>query len=446
MVFDRMYVRIIVLLSIFWIAGTNMAWADSGKIVSAIDASSADVSKVSQKIHELAEQGYQEIASSKLLMDELRKAGFKVEGNLKAPSIQNLDESHPAARIKPLYQALKEGVFKTAFRAEMPGKAPGPTVTIMLEYDALSNGHSCGHNLIATSGLMAALGLAAVMPETPGKLVVLGTPAEELGPWGGKILLLDAGHFDGTDIVFITHPGDRWNTTDKLLSSRTAVFTFKGKASHAAAAPHKGINALNATRLTFTCTDMIRGHLRQDLRIHGIITKGGAQRNIVSELAQADFSIRALDVPTMEDAYEKVVNCAKAGALGTGATLEFEPPPYGLLSPLATSLRKVVIDQARALGVPESDIKDSEDLGSGDLGNVGHVYPTVNLKFKSAPEGTAGHSNEFRAAVITPEAFKATVLAAKTVAFSAYDFLKHPEKVKALKAEFEKEKGKEKKP
>lgn len=433
---------VMVLILALFIA--NLARGDEKKIVSTIDQAAPAIREISKKIHGFAEQRYEEYKSSQVLMDELRKYGFKVTGDLKVPPDPSLSKSDPDAASEGLYKSLTEGTLKTAFRAELMGKGPGPTITIMIEYDALPNGHSCGHNLIATSGLLAAIGLAGIMPETPGRLLVLGTPAEESGPRGAKIFMLDGGHFDGSDIVFITHPSDRWNAGGPLLSSRMALFTFKGKSSHAAAAPHKGINALHAVIHTFNGVDLIRGHLRQDVRIHGIITKGGEKRNIVPDIAQCDFSIRALDVPTLEDAYQKVVNCAKAGALVTGATLDFTPPHTFLKSPIPVpSFGKMLIDQARILGVPESDIKPSVDFGSGDLGNVGHVYPTVNFNFKVAPEGTAGHSNAFRDAANSDQGWIGTVTAAKAVALAAYDLLTHPEKVKAIHDQFKDQKARE---
>jgi aminobenzoyl-glutamate utilization protein B len=154
-------------------------WADPQKILSAIDAGSSTCKAVSQQIFEYKELGQQEVKSSRLLMDELKKLGFLVTGDLKVPD-----------------DLVKGGISKTAFRAEMQGKGPGPTVTIMIEYDALKNGHSCGHNLIATSGLMAAAGLAKVMKETPGRILVIGTPDEERGSLGGgKVALLEGNHF-----------------------------------------------------------------------------------------------------------------------------------------------------------------------------------------------------------------------------------------------------------
>ena len=151
-------------LAIITMFTASWVWADPQKVLSAIDANNANCKMVSQKIWEFKELGQQEFKSSALLMEELRKLGFTVTGDLKVPA-----------------DLVKDGIAKTAFRAELQGKGPGPTVTIMVEYDALKNGHACGHNLISTSGLLAAAGIAKIMPETPGRLLVIGTPDEERG-------------------------------------------------------------------------------------------------------------------------------------------------------------------------------------------------------------------------------------------------------------------------
>jgi amidohydrolase len=407
---------------------TTSAWADEKKVVSAIDAASSNCKVVSQKIFDYKELGQQEFKSSQLLMEELRSLGFKVTGDLKVPA-----------------DLVKDGFAKTAFRAEITGKGPGPTITIMLEYDALKNGHACGHNLIATSGLLAAAGLARVMQDMPGRVIVIGTPDEERGSLGGgKVALLEGGHFEGSDIVLITHPGDRWSMDQRLLAMKRATFTFKGKSAHAAAAPHKGINALRAVILTFNAVDTLREHVRQDVRIHGIIKKGGDLVNVVPELAEAEFAVRALDTGTMEETYDKMLNCAKAGELATGAKLEFKEPRTSLKAPIIVpALAKMVIDQVRFLGIPDDAIKDQTEFASSDLGNVGHAYPTVNLWFKIAAEGTALHSDAFRDGAASEEGWKATVIAAKAIALTAYDLLSHPEKAKTIQEKFKDLKAKE---
>jgi len=349
------------------------------------------------------------------------RLGFKVTGDLKVPP-----------------DLVTGGISKTGFRAELKGNGPGPTITIMLEYDALPNGHSCGHNLIATSGLLAAAGLAAVMPETSGRILVIGTPDEERGSLGGgKVALLEGGHFEGSDIVLITHPGDRWNVDQRVLAMKHALFTFRGVSAHAASAPYKGINALNAVILTFNAVDMLREHLRQDVRIHGIIPKVGEAVNAVPDLAQGEFAVRALDTATMDLAYQKLVNCAKAAELASGAKLEFSEPRVALEAPIPVPfLLSLVMNNVKLLGVSAEDIRDKDDLASSDLGNVGHAYPTVNLTFKIAPDGTAAHWDVFREAASSDEAWKATTIAGKAIALTAYELLTHPDKVKQIQETF----------
>ncbi len=225
---------------------------------------------------------------------------------------------------------------------------------------------------------------------------------------------------------------------------KRATFVFKGKSAHAAQAPHKGINALRGAILTFNGVDMLREHVRQDVRIHGIIKKGGDLVNVVPELAEAEFAVRALDTATMEEVYQKVINCAKAGELVTGAKLEFNEPRVSLKAPIIIpAFAKMVIDQVRALGISDNDIKDQQDFASSDLGNVGYSYPTVNLWFKIAPEGTALHSDAFREYAASDEGWKATIIAAKAIALTAYDLLTHPEKVKEVQEKFKELKAKE---
>ncbi|MHC1726213.1 MAG: M20 family metallopeptidase [Syntrophobacteraceae bacterium] len=415
-------------LFLFMPTAVRAAPAAEGQVIAAIDEKAGTGRMVSQKIFELREAGREEFKSSQLLKEELGKLGFKVTENLPVPP-----------------DLVEGGISKTAFRAELAGKGPGPTITIMLEYDALRNGHSCGHNLIASSGFLAAAGLSRIMAETPGRLLVIGTPDEERGSLGGgKIALLEGGHFAGTDVVLITHPSDRWSLTQRILAMKRATFAFKGKASHAAAAPHKGISALDAVLLTFNATDMLREHVREDVRIHGIIKKGGDQVNVVPELAEAEFAVRALDTSTMEEVYAKVLNCAKAGALATGANLDFREPRTFLKAPVRVpAFVKMVTENLKSLGVRDSDIEADAAFGSSDLGNVGHAYPTMNLMFKAAPDGTALHSDEFREAAASDSAWTATVIAAKAVALTAHQLLTQPNKMEEIKSKFKELKEKE---
>ncbi|WP_319240244.1 amidohydrolase [uncultured Propionivibrio sp.] len=399
-----------------------LVWADEQALLAAIDAKSGAVREVSQKIFEFRELGQQEFKSSQLVMEELRKLGFKVEGNLKVPE-----------------DLVKGGVARTAFRAELAGKGPGPTVTVMLEYDALPNGHSCGHNLISGSGLLAVAGLAEVMKDLPGRLLVIGTPDEERGSLGGgKIALLEGKHFEGSDVVLITHPGSTWSVDKPLLAMKRATFVFKGKAAHAAAAPEQGINALDAAIQTFNGINALRQHLRQDVRIHGIIKKGGDAVNVVPALAEVEFAARALDTPTMLDAYGKLINAAKAAAMAAGATMEYTPPRTALLSPvMVPEYLALVRKNIREAGVPAGEvINDPAPLGSSDLGNVGHAYPTVNIMFKVAPEKVALHEDAMLNYTVPSAGWPATVQAAKAMALTAHDLLNDPALTKRIVDKF----------
>lgn len=412
--------RLSVLLAALWAAN---GLADERQLLQAIEAQSGAIKQVSQQIFEFKELGQQEFKSSQLVVDELRKLGFKVETDLKVPD-----------------DLVKGGVAKTAFRAELPGKGPGPTVTIMLEYDALPNGHSCGHNLISGSGLLAAAGLSKVMKDLPGRLLVIGTPDEERGSLGGgKIALLEGKHFEGSDVVLITHPGSTWSVNKPLLAMKRATFVFKGKAAHAAAAPEQGINALDAAIQTFNGINALRQHLRQDVRIHGIIKKGGDVVNVVPALAEVEFAARALDTPTMLDAYAKLINTAKAAALASGTTMEYKPPRTELLSPvMVPEYLELVTKNIQQAGVPVDDlVKDPQPLGSSDLGNVGHAYPTVNIMFKVAPKTVALHEDAMLKYTVPDEGWPATVQAAKAVALSAHDLLNDPEKTKRIVGKFQ---------
>ncbi len=420
-VLARRLVRVSVLLSALW---GGFAGADEAQLLAAIDARAEAVKAVSQQIFEFRELGQQEFKSSQLLMDELRKLGFSVQGDLKVPE-----------------DLVKGGIAKTAFRAELKGKGPGPTVTVMLEYDALPNGHTCGHNLISGSGLLAAAGLAQVMKDLPGRLVVIGTPDEERGSLGGgKIALLEGKHFEGSDVVLITHPGDSWMVDKPLLAMKRATFVFKGKAAHAAAAPEMGINALDAAIQTFNGINALRQHLRQDVRIHGIIKKGGEVVNVVPALAEVEFAARALDTPTMLDAYAKLLKSAEAAALASGATLEYKPPRTALLAPV---LVPEYLDLVRAsivrAGVAESEIaREGAPLGSSDLGNVGHAYPTVNIMFKVAPRSVALHEDAMLKYTVPDAGWAVSVQAAKAVALSAHALLSDPARVRSIKTSFQK--------
>ena len=180
--------------------------------------------------------------------------------------------------------------METAF--EGSAGTTGPVVAVLCEYDALPGiGHACGHNIIATAGLGAGLAAAVVAEELGGRIRILGTPAEEGG--GGKQFMLERGAFDGVDAALMVHPADADLENITSLAVQQAAVTYKGRAAHAAAAPEKGLNALDAAVLGYVNIAALRQHIAPDERIHGIITDGGEKANIVPVRAAANWYVRS---------------------------------------------------------------------------------------------------------------------------------------------------------
>jgi amidohydrolase len=376
----------------------------------ALDGLAGELETLSRQIHDHPELGYQEVQACAWLSAFLETKGFRVERGV--------------------------GGVPTAFRATIAGSGDGPTVAIMCEYDALpSIGHACGHNIIATAGAGAGVGLAAVRARLPrGQVQVIGTPAEEGG--GGKVRLLRAGVFEGVDCAMMIHGFDRTILHQDLLGIVRVDFEYAGKAAHAAADPWAGVNALDACIQTFNAVSMLRQQVRSDCRIHGIIVNGGAAANIIPEYAKATFYVRAPRIDTMWELYRRVVACAEGAARATGATLTvtqnemvYEPLKRNqvLLDLFRTNMR----DAGLAEGEPVPD-----RLGSSDVGNVSQVLPTIQPMVAIAPTGMAIHTREFVDAAIKPLAHAGMLAAAKTMAMTAYDLLADPARVRAAQAEF----------
>ncbi|MBS1838736.1 MAG: amidohydrolase, partial [Actinobacteria bacterium] len=196
--------------------------------------------------------------------------------------------------------------LETAFVAE--AGTTGPVVAVICEYDALPGvGHACGHNVIAAAGLGAGLAAACLADELGGRVKVVGTPAEEGG--GGKVELLDAGAFDGVDAAVMVHPADHDLPTMSTLAIQRLSVTYAGEASHAAAAPWEGRNALDAAVLGYVNVAALRQHIRPDERVHGIFTEGGDQANVVPRRAAASWYVRSASTSGLQALKERVLTC-----------------------------------------------------------------------------------------------------------------------------------------
>jgi amidohydrolase len=346
-------------------------------VTQAVDALRQELVDISLDIHAHPELNYQEYHAAQVLADALEYHGFQVERGV--------------------------GGVETAFRGVISGgEGDGPTVALLAEYDALPGiGHGCGHNLIAMSNLAAGLAALAAMPSLPGRLVVLGTPAEEGG--GGKIRLLEAGVFTDVDVALSSHPSsnrtlipvDIPQDQSWSLAMVGHRYAYHGKAAHAAVVPHEGINALNAVIHLFTGIDALRQHLRDDVRIHGIITDGGKAPNVVPDFAAANFMLRSRDRDYLREVVDKVRQVAEGAAQLTGARLEILPahPMYENVRPNAV-LVKAARANAEAIGMP-IDATPSGWNGGGastDFGNVSQVLPAYYLRFAVSQEPVPGHS------------------------------------------------------
>jgi amidohydrolase len=390
-------------------SGDHTMSAVKDQIAAAVDRLGDELESLSHRIHDNPELGYQEVKASGWLADFLADQGFKVERG-----VAGVD---------------------TAFRATIE-TGQGPSIAILCEYDALpAIGHACGHNVIATAGVGAGAALAAVRDQLPkGRIHVVGTPAEEGG--GGKVRLIRGGVFRDVDAAMMIHGWDRWVPHQDLLGVVRVGFEFTGKAAHASADPWEGVNALDGVIQTFNNVGMLRQQVRPDVRIHGIVTSGGAAPNIIPEYAAAMFYVRAASLDYLADLQKRVIACAEGAAKATGCALKvteydntYEPMKRNRT--LADAFR---VNMQR-VGVPESpELK--ERLGSSDVGNVSQVIPTIQPYVRIAPEGTPWHSRAFAEAAVSPLAREGMLAAAKVMAMTTLDLLTEPGLLDRAKQEF----------
>jgi len=321
--------------------------------------------------------------------------------------------------------------LETAFRASFPSRVGEPTVAILAEYDALPEvGHGCGHNIIATAAIGAGIAVGAIAAELPGAAVVLGCPAEEsaVPAAGGKIPLIEHGYFDDVDAAIMIHPGtEDYVPLDTSLVAYGIELEFHGKPAHAAAAPHEGINALDAVIQTFNGISALRQQLKPDVRIHGVITHGGKAPNVIPPYTAARFRIRANDPVYAREVVDKVVRCAEAGALAAGARLEWRQyiKPYQNMIP-NTGVAGLIAANMEAVGMRISD-RQREGAGSTDFGNVSHVVPAAQATLRICGDECGWHSKEVAASTITPDGHAAILKGARTLALTTIDLLCRPE-------------------
>ncbi|WPH01584.1 Hypothetical protein R9X50_00443200 [Acrodontium crateriforme] len=380
---------------------------------------------INKKIHANPELAFKEFFAHDLISSYLESLGFKVQRS-----------SHE---------------LETSFDSSIG--AGGRQVVFCCEYDALPGiGHACGHNLIATSSIAAFLGAAHALVELklPGRIRILGTPAEESG--GGKAVLIDNGAFNPPEDIaaaIMAHPlathslnriGAEYSGLAGLIFLASYKFRveFRGKNAHAAGEPWNGVNALDAAVQTYTNISMMRQQIRPDERMHGIIESGGQASNIIPDYTRMSWGVRAPTLERAEKLFQRAKACCEASALATGCTVEIiQTPTYANLRANETLCKAYVEDMA-AIGEQVHLHQDKPFTASTDMGNVSHLVPSFHGAFAvpTAP-GVALHSPQFATAAATHEGHDAAIKCSKGMALLALRLLVDEDTAKAAWADFE---------
>lgn len=365
------------------------------------------------QIHAKPEVSNYEFFACETLSNHLKSLGFEVE--------------------------LNAAGHRTGFAASYDSKKPGPTVAFLAEFDALTGlGHGCGHNLYGCQSSLAGAALKQIADEIGGQVRVYGTPGEEGGEQGSsKGSFVREGYFKDVDFAIGVHPGSgkEHGLTSKNLGCVPIDIEFWGVSSHAAGAPEKGINALDAMILTFNGISMLRQQLTSDVRIHGVITNGGKAPNSIPDYTAAKFYLRAAAKSTLEDVYKKVENIVQGSALQTGCTCKMAPYQNWVDNMVPTpGFDEVFAENLQLLG---ESVKpwDGKLGGSSDVGNVSQVIPTIQPHISIVDEAIKGHSLEMVAASCSEKGLNAMALAAKAMAFTALDLFQDPQRLEKIKEE-----------
>ncbi|NXC79773.1 P20D2 protein, partial [Cercotrichas coryphoeus] len=371
--------------------------------------------------------------------------------------------------VRPRYK------LGTAFRADWGTAAPQDPLRLafLCEYDALPGlGHACGHNLIAEVGAAAALALKAALESlaepvavqvgaVPGsggersltgpdslcasvlQITVLGTPAEEQG--GGKIDLIKAGAFDGLDVVFMAHPSQENAAYLPDVAEHDVTVKYYGKASHAAAYPWEGVNALDAAVLAYNNLSVLRQQMKPTWRVHGVIKNGGVKPNIIPSYTELEFYLRAPSRKELSVLTEKVENCFKSAAVATGCKVEIKGGENDYYNVLPNkSLQKIYKENGKKLGIDfiSEDAILNGLSGSTDFGNVTFVVPGIHPYFYIGSDAL-NHTEQYTEAAGSQTAQFYTLRTAKALAMTALDVIFKPGLLEEVRQDFREVKLKE---
>ena len=443
-------------------AQTPAGGADQAAVIRAIDARRDSYATVAKQIWGFAEVGYQEQKSSALLQQQLRDAGFQVKAgvaDIPTAFVATFGSGKPIIGIIGEFDALPglSQEAQTAARHAIEENAPG---------------HGCGHNLLGTGALAAAVAVKEWLAAGhAGTLRYYGTPAEEGG--SGKVYMVRAGLFSDVDVAVSWHPGDRNSASPTSSTANiTGKFRFRGVAAHAAAAPDKGRSALDGVEAMDNMVNMLREHVPQETRIHYIITRGGAAPNVVPDFAEAYYYARQPDMRILDGVWERIVNAGKGAALGTGTTMDVEitGAVYNVLTndylsgvmhknleriggfsytpeelKFAEELRKTLTDPPDVAVGSQETIRSMSTGGvnssSTDLADVSWNVPTVSMVSATFAPGVPAHSWQATACAGSTIGVKGMIVAAKSMALTTIDLFTDPAHIQKAKAEFDRRRG-----
>lgn len=364
------------------------------KVIAMVDEMAFELQEISLRLHQNPELGGQEYQASKFLRDKIEERGFSVRQNISG--------------------------YETAFIASKG--TDGPRIAFLAEYDALPElGHACGHNLIGAMSFGAAAAFAAV---AGGRAVsyLMGCPAEETS--GAKVAMAADGVFDGLRAALIVHPSDENSIGGSSYATHPLKVTFHGQTAHVASKTDKGINALDALVMFYQGMRTLRQTFTQETILAGIITKGGSAPNVVTDVAEGKFTIRALSSSYLEDAVIPAVRrLAEGVALATGTTVEvvhYEPLFQELIND--SQLMELYKHNMELLGETVVVLEANDAGGSTDVGNVSHVAPTIHPDLKIGNHILA-HTPGFAFAAGSEHAQERLLIGAKAMAMTAIDLL-----------------------
>lgn len=387
-----------------------------------------DLRDIAFDLHDHPEEAFEEFHARQVIVDKLTARGFTAE-----TGVYGVETALEASWTTQGYDATRH-----------------PTIAILAEYDALPEiGHACGHNIIAAAGVGAFLTATAVLADAErtapdglrfeGRLVLLGTPAEE--GHSGKEYMIAGGAFEGIDAAIMIHPFAYDIAEHVWVGRRTMTATFHGVSAHASAQPFMGRNALDAASLAYQGLGVLRQQMPPSDRLHAIVTEGGNRPSVIPDTASLAIYVRSLLPETLVELSQRVDDVLEGAAKMAGVGLEVDwdihPASLPVRNNHVLAARWTRTQQLRGrTALPEGLLPDTL-AASTDFGNVSHLIPGIHPMVKISPENVALHTKEFAVYSRTEEAVDAAVDSAVGLAQVAVDALADPTLLNAARAEFE---------